>query len=88
MKTFKVTFFEMNLDVNSIETYHNMGSDYDVALLVASNICAKGLLPLVKCFVNGEECTEAFNCLLKYRIKDITKNMRSLTEPNFQYTNN
>lgn len=79
MKTYKITFFEQNLEINSVVTFHNVVNQHEFLKLIATRIHTMELLPMVKCFCEDEDITIVFNKLLKSplrksnRLQDIEK---------------
>lgn len=75
MKTFKVTFFTKELEVENIITFHNITDQGALLDTIAINIYTLELAKVVKCEAEGESYTEAVNDLLEYRLEDLRKEM-------------
>ena len=69
MKTFKVTFFDKELDVVSVITFHNVEDQSAFLDNLAIQIVTLDLLESVKCEAAGESYTQAVNNMLKHRIE-------------------
>ena len=68
-KTFKVTFFDNEMDVFTITTYHNVENQSSLIEWIARKIDVLGLHPAVKCEANGRSYTQVVNDLLNYRLE-------------------
>lgn len=73
MKTYKVTFFEQNLEIISVATFHNVVNQHEFLKLIATQIYTMELLPMVKCFCEDEDITIVFNKLLKSPLKKLKR---------------
>jgi len=71
MKTFKVTFFDKELDVVNVITYHNVVNQAAFLDNIAIQIVTLELHESVKCEAEGESYTQAVNDLLKEIIKEL-----------------
>lgn len=63
-KTFKVTFFDNEMDVFTITTYHNVDDQSSLVEWIARKINVLDLHPAVKCESDGVSYTQAVNNLL------------------------
>lgn len=75
MKTFKVTFFTKELEVENVITFHNVTDQGALLDTIAINIYTLELAKVVKCEANGESYTEAVNDLLESRLEDLRREM-------------
>lgn len=73
MSTYKITYFEENLEIASVTTFHNISSQHDLLVLVSSFIYSLDLLPMVRCMRGEEDLTVETNKLLKGYIRDLKK---------------
>lgn len=71
MKTFKVTFFDKELDVVNVITYHNVVNQAAFLDNIAIQIVTLELHEAVKCEAEGESYTQAVNDILKEIIKEL-----------------
>lgn len=69
MKTFKVTFFDKELEVVNVITFHNVEDQSAFLDNLAIQIVTLELLEVVKCEAEGESYTQAVNNMLKHRIE-------------------
>ena len=63
-RTFKVTFFDKDLDVFAVETYHNVINQSALLELVENKIACYNLMNVVKAESEGKNYTQAFNYYL------------------------
>lgn len=84
MNTYKVTFYEENLEVASIVTFHNIGNQAQLLYLIASNIHVREYLPMVRCFRGEEELTVEVNHFLKGYLRDLKKTDISKLKPSYK----
>lgn len=71
MKTFKITFFDKNLDVYEVKTYHNVINQSEMMLNIASIIDTLDLFEAVKAEAEGINYTQAVNGLLPYDLEEV-----------------
>ena len=71
MKTFKVTFYDCELDVYEVKTYHNVTNQSALIENIARIIDALNLHESVKAEADGKSYTQAVNNLLTYELADI-----------------
>ena len=71
MKTFKVTFFDKELDVESIQTYHSVVDQSAFLTQVACRIIALDLHRSVRCFSDGTSYTQVVNEQLEYEFDEL-----------------
>lgn len=79
MKTFKVAFFDKNLDLVTIETYHNVVNQSLFLRSIAYRVVSCGFLPSVQCLsTNADGITESYTSVvneqLHFEIKEIEPN--------------
>lgn len=67
-KTYKVTFFSKELEIENVITYHNIMDQGAMLDTIAMNIYTLELAEVVKCEADGESYTQAVNELLKGRL--------------------
>ena len=67
-KTYKVTYFTKELDVENVITYHNIDDQGFLLDTIAINIYTLELAEVVKCETADENYTEAVNQLIKGRL--------------------
>lgn len=67
-KTYKVTYFTKELDVENVITYHNIGDQGFLLDTIATNIYTLELAEVVKCETAEENYTVAVNELIKGRL--------------------
>lgn len=65
MKTFKVTFFDKELDIVNVITYHNVTNQASLVETIAINIYTLDLHEAVKCESEGVSYTKGINELMK-----------------------
>lgn len=73
MKTFKVTFFDKELEVESVVTYHSVVDQSAFLTQVASRILALDLHHFVKCSSGDTSYTQVVNEQLVYEFKELDK---------------
>ena len=73
MKTFKVTFFDKELDVESVITYHSVVDQSSFLTQVACRILALDLHRSVKCLSEGISYTQVVNEQLEYEFEELDK---------------
>ena len=73
MKTFKVTFYDKDLDVESVITYHSVVDQSSFLTQVACRILALDLHRYVKCFSEGISYTQVVNEQLEYEFDELDK---------------
>lgn len=71
MNTFKITFFDKELDIVNVATYHNVIDQSAMLDNIAVQIVTLDLHEAVKAEANGESYTKAVNDLIKPRIESI-----------------
>lgn len=71
MKTFKVTFFDKELDVFNVLTYHNVINQSAMLENIAILIDTLDLHTAVKAETEGKSYTQAVNNLLEYELADL-----------------
>lgn len=71
MKTFKVTFFDKELDVVSVITFHNVEDQSALLNKIAIEIVTLELHEAVKCEAEGQSYTQVVNNLLKGIIEEL-----------------
>ena len=84
MSTYKITYFEENLEIASVTTFHNISSQHHLLSLVASNIYSLDLLPMVRCMRGEEDLTVETNKLLKGYLRDLKKTDISKLKPSYK----
>lgn len=70
MKTFKVTFFDRNLDIYEVKTFHNVSNQAALLSNIANIIVSLDLFEAVKAEAEGKDYTQAVNGLLPYDIAE------------------
>lgn len=75
IRTFKVTFFDKNMDVFKVETFHNVSNQGAFCEHIAILIDTLELAEVVRC-VDSEDVnySEAVNHFLKYDLAEIREN--------------
>ena len=71
MKTFKVTFFDKELEVVNVVTFHNVVNQSEFLDNLAIQIVTLELHESVKCEAEGKSYTQIVNELLKNRIEEL-----------------
>lgn len=70
-KTYKVTFFTKELEVENVITYHNIDDQGFLLDTIANNIYSLELAEVVKCEAEGESYTAAVNEMIKVRLANL-----------------
>jgi hypothetical protein len=73
MNGYKVTYYDKEMDIVSVLTYHNVVDQEALLHIIANNIVTLDLQEVVKCERDGESLTECVNVLVKKHVKDIRK---------------
>lgn len=73
MKTYKVTFFDKELDVFQVQTYHNVVNQSVLLQMISTMIHTLELHEYVKLECEGESLTEAANQLMRPMFKAMRK---------------
>ena len=68
MKTFKVTFFDNEMDIINVSTFHNVSDQSAFVDMLAVQIYTLDLHRCVKCEADGESYTKVVNYLIQQRI--------------------
>lgn len=71
MKAFKVTFFDKELEVVNVVTFHNVVNQSEFLDNLAIQIVTLELHESVKCEAEGKSYTQIVNELLKNRIEEL-----------------
>jgi hypothetical protein len=71
MKTYKVTFFDKELEVVNVITFHNVVNQSEFLDNLAIQIVTLDLHESVKCEAEGKSYTQIVNELLKNRIDEL-----------------
>lgn len=71
MKTFKVTFFDKELEVVSVVTFHNVIDQSAFVENLAIQIHTLDLHEAVKCEAEGKSYTQAVNNMLQYSLQEL-----------------
>lgn len=75
MKTFKVTFFDKNMDVFKVETFHNVVNQSAFGEYLAILIDTLELAEVVRCESSeGKNYSEAVNYFLKEDLAELRAN--------------
>lgn len=71
MKTFKVTFFDKDLEVESVQTYHSVVDQSAFLTQVACRIIALDLHRSVRCISEDASYTQVVNTQLEYEFEEL-----------------
>lgn len=71
MKTFKVTFFDKELEVESVQTYHSVVDQSAFLIRVACRIIALDLHRSVRCYSENTSYTQVVNEQLEYQFDEL-----------------
>ena len=74
MKTFKVTFFDKELDVFKVETFHNVTDQSAFTMHIAILIDTLELHEYVKAEAEGKSYTQVINYFIHIDLDEIRKN--------------
>jgi hypothetical protein len=74
MKTFKVTFFDKELDVFKVETFHNVTDQSALTMHIAILIDTLELHEYVKAEAEGKSYTQVINYFIHIDLDEIRKN--------------
>lgn len=75
IRTFKVTFYDKNMDVFKVETFHNVSDQGAFCEHLAILINTLELQDVVRCeYSNGENCSEAVNYFVRHDLAEIRAN--------------
>lgn len=76
-QTYKVTYFDKEMDIESIITYHNIESQGDLTRFICTRILTLDLLDRVKMEgENGRIYTRAVNDLLPYELEEMAEELK------------
>lgn len=75
--TYKVTYFDKEMDIESVMTYHNIERQCDLTRFICTRILTMDLLDRVKVVAdNGRIYTQAVNGLLPYELEEMAEELK------------